>query len=115
MATGEIDYDKLAERLTDPDVPLGSGAELRGADAAAAGREFLLREYGSMTAVEAAMRPGRPKLGTKRGPSPTVRGRVPEVDRAAFDVLIEQSGKNESELVREAVHLLLERHGLVAS
>ena len=44
----EFDYDALAARLTDPDVPLGPPSEVHaGEDAAQFGRKFMLREYGS--------------------------------------------------------------------
>ncbi len=107
----EKDYDAIAARLTDPDRPATRPAEVRtGADAAAEGREFLLREYGSMGVVDAIVR-GRPNVGSaKSGPSPTVRGRIPKVEHAAFMKLVEATGQSESALVREAVHQLLERN-----
>lgn len=111
-------FEALAERLTDPNTTLPSPQNVTtGNAAAAAGREFMLAEYGSQSALDAALRTaGRPKLGTTaKGASPTVRGRVAEADRAAFDRLIQITGKKESELVREAVHLLLQHHHLIAS
>lgn len=111
------DYEELAARLTDPSVELPKPQNVLTGDAAAAhGREFMLREYGSQEALDAALRSaGRPRLGTTpKGASPTVRGRIAEADRAAFDLLIQQTGKKESELVREAVHLLLEQHKLAS-
>jgi hypothetical protein len=111
----DAEYEALAARLTDPDYePPPATNVLTGDAAAAAGRELMLSEYGSQEALDAALRSaGRPRLGsTPKGASPTVRGRIAEADRAAFDQLIEQTGKKESELVREAVHLLLERHKL---
>jgi hypothetical protein len=113
----EKDYEALAARLTDPEVELPKPQNvLTGEAAAAYGREFMLREYGSQEALDAALRSaGRPRLGTKpKGASPSVRGRVAEADRAAFDELMRQTGKKESELVREAVHLLLEQHKLAS-
>ncbi len=111
-------FEELAARLTDPVAPLpkATNVSTAGSDDTA-GREFMLSEYDSAAELDAVLRnAGRPRLGTvPKGPSPTVRGRVAEADRAAFDVLIAQTGKKESELVREAVHLLLEQHGLVAS
>lgn len=114
----DAEFEALAARLTDPQtvLPKPQGV-MSGAAAAAAGREFLLAEYGSQEALDEELRQaGRPKLGqAPKGASPTVRGRVAEADRAAFDQLIALTGKKESELVREAVHLLLERHHLIAS
>lgn len=112
------DYEELAARLTDPATVLPKPANVRtGTAAAADGRELLLREYGSQEALDAAMRSaGRPRLGeTPKGASPTVRGRIPEAERAAFDDLIRETGKKESELVREAVRLLLAEHHKIAS
>jgi hypothetical protein len=113
----DAEYEALAARLTDPEAELPKPQNVLTGDAAAeAGREFMLREYGSREALDAALRSaGRPRLGTKpKGASPSVRGRIAEADRAAFDELIRQTGKRESELVREAVHLLLEQHKLAS-
>ncbi|MFK0009684.1 hypothetical protein ACIQTZ_21790 [Paenarthrobacter sp. NPDC090520] len=118
MAGDEMDYEALAQRLSDPDTEVqGIGTALHGADAAAAGRSFLLREFGSDEAIEAALRPGRPKVGQRQsaGPSPTVRGRISEQEYQAFNDLIRETGKGQSALVREAVHLLLQRHHKIAS
>jgi hypothetical protein len=115
MAADEIDYEALAARLTDPEVETGAHRELHGEEAAAHGRAFLLREYGSEEALRAALRPGRPKLGTRKpGPSPTVRARVSEEDFAAFTRLREETGSSEAELLREAVQLLLAQHKLAS-
>ena len=109
------DYNKIAARLTDPRTQLPEPQNvLTGADAAAAGRAFLLREYGSEEAIARAVRPGRPRLGTPpRGESPTVRGRISDEDFAAFKQLSERTGKNQSELVRESVHRLLAAEGML--
>lgn len=112
----DTDYDKLAARLTDPQTLLPDPANVRtGAAAAAAGRDFLLREYGSEEAITSALRPGRPRIGTPpRGESATVRGRISDQDFAAFKLLEERTGKRQSELVREAVRLLLAEHKIGA-
>lgn len=114
MSTDEepIDYDALEARLTDPDHPVRSAGQVKtGADAAAEGRAFLLREYGSMEAIEAEMRVGRPRVGAaKRGPSPTVRARLSDADYAAFQQLQDTTGRSQSEIVRDAVHDYLARH-----
>ncbi|UAJ79272.1 hypothetical protein IT072_19065 [Leifsonia sp. ZF2019] len=111
----DAEYEALAARLTDVATQLPAPQNvLIGLAAEQAGREFMLSEYGSEEALDDALRSaGRPRLGTHpKGASPTVRGRIPAADRAAFDRLIQQTGKKESELVREAVHLLLEQHRL---
>ena len=111
----DADFEALAARLTDPATELPAPVDVTtGVQAAAAGRAFLEAEYGSAEALDAELRrAGRPRLGENpKGASPTVRGRIPQSERAAFDSLMRQTGKRESELVREAVHLLLERHHL---
>lgn len=109
------DYDELAARLTDPNTPLPPPREVQAGTAAeAAGREFLVREYGSIDSVNEVLR-GRPRVGdTKRGASPTVRGRISDADYAAFKQLEDATGRTQSELVREAVHNLLTEHKLVS-
>ena len=58
-------------------------------------------------------RPGRPRVGdTKRGPSPTLRGRVSDADYAAFQKLEKVTGRTQSDLVREGVQLLLAKHNM---
>ncbi|WP_104081112.1 ribbon-helix-helix protein, CopG family [Cryobacterium sp. Y11] len=119
-----IDYDRLAADLTDPSAPLptGVGRALTGDAAAAEGRAFLLREYGSPEALEAAMRPGRPPLrartiGTvpKQGSSPIVKGRVPVEYVVAIKELEKRTGKSQSALVRDAMTLLLKENHLIES
>lgn len=111
----DIDYDELAARLTDPTTPLPApDAVLTGDAAAAEGRAFLLREYGSEEALQRALRPGRPRVGSARGESPTVRGRISNADFEAFKRLEESTGKKQSELIREAVQLLLAEHKIGA-
>lgn len=107
----DTDYEALAAKLTDPNYPIHSdGWVLTGTEAAAFGREFLIREYGSIEAVYEAMGRGRPPVGSKKkGPSPTVRGRISVADFEQFQQLKTSTGKTESELVREAVHLLLDQ------
>lgn len=112
----EIDYDALEAELTDPRIPVKSTGQSRsGAAAAATGHAFLLREYGSEEAIEAALRvpaPGRPRLGERAGASPTVRGRLAPADYAALKTLEERTGRTQSQLVRDAVHQLLVEHDL---
>lgn len=116
MDTDEVDYEALAERLTNPATEVRPGETvLRGAEAAAAGRAMMLEAYGSEEALEAAMvRPGRPRIGAKKGPSPTVRTRVSEEDFALFAQLRQETGRTEAELLREAVHLLLVQHKIAS-
>jgi hypothetical protein len=103
----------LADRLSDPTAPPPKVSEIAtGAKAAAHGRALMLREYGTEEALGRVLRrAGRKRVGEQPlGASPTVRGRIPEADFAAFKQLEERTGKNQSELVREAVQLLLAEH-----
>ncbi len=116
MATDE-DFAALADRLTDSSTPMPKMSEVStGAAAAEHGRELMLREYGNEEALDAVLRrAGRRRLGEQpKGASPTVRGRLPEADFAAFKRLEERTGKKQSELVREAVQLLLAEHRIGA-
>ncbi len=110
-----IDYAALEARLADPDATLSSAGQVAtGPAAAATGREFLVREYGSIEAVERAMpAPGRPRVG-HGGVSPTVRARITPADYAAMKRLEEQTGRSQSDLLREAVHQLLAAYKMVS-
>lgn len=112
MSEHEIDYEALIEELTDPNVRLvPTGKALFGDDAARAGREFLLAEYGSEEALQEALKPGRPALSANGGgPSPTVRARVSREDFDELARLRERTGRTEADLVREGLHLVLERY-----
>lgn len=109
------DYDALARRLTG-DATLSAGTVRRGDAAAAAGHDLLLREYGSDEAIVHAIGAGRPRVGdSRRGASPTVRGRIADEEYSAFKELAAETGKKQSDLVREAIHLLLQQHHKIAS
>ena len=111
----KTNYSALTERLTGSE-PLTASDVRTGNEAAAAGHELLLREYKSDASIAQAMRSGRPRVGSsKQGESPTVRARIDETDYLAFKELETELGKKQSELVRDAVHLLLQYHHKVAS
>lgn len=116
MTDEKIDYDALASRLTDAAAPASLPDDVTtGRAAAARGHELLLREYGSESALEDAMRRGRPPVGsTKRGASPVVRGAIPVVEYEALRALMETSGMREAQLVRRAIHELLVAEKLVS-
>ncbi|RWZ68725.1 ribbon-helix-helix protein, CopG family [Labedella populi] len=46
---------------------------------------------------------GRPPVGTKRGPSPVVRARVPQALKDRLHALAERENRDESDIVREAL------------
>lgn len=105
-------YENLAARLSDESVPVTSAGKVgTGAAAAADGHDFLLAEYGS----EEAIRMGRPHVGAEKGgKSPVVRGAIPRAEFELLEGLRATTGRSQSELIREAVHLLLQRHKLAS-
>lgn len=105
-------YDELAARFTDPSIPVRSAGKVKtGAAAAAAGREFMLKEFGSEEAFNAFLKAGRPSVGSeKNGASPVVRGALDPETYADFQTLRKATGRTQAELVREAVHLLIDTH-----
>ncbi len=111
-----IDYAALEAHLTDPAATVASAGQVAtGEDAAAAGLDFLLREYGSVEAIQREIvRPGRPRIGERAGASPTVRGRIAPAEYAALKALEQRTGRTQSDLVREAIHHLLVNHKLVS-
>lgn len=112
MVDKDAKFEALTARLTDPATVLPVAVDVAtGAEAAARGRALMLKEHGSEEALDVVLRQaGRPRLGEKpRGASPTVRGRIPAADHERFERLMAETGKRESELVREAVRLLLEQ------
>lgn len=109
----DAEFAVLAARLTDPMTALPTPTDTATGEAAAArGRALMLREYGSQEVLDEVLRAaGRPRLGSvRKGKSPVVRGSIAEADRARLELLMQQTGKKESELVREAVQLLLAQH-----
>ncbi|KDA04625.1 hypothetical protein DC31_05905 [Microbacterium sp. CH12i] len=58
---------------------------------------------------------GRPRVGARRGESPTVKGRVTDAELEALKAVIAETGRTQSELVRQGVQLVLVAHGMVAS
>ncbi|MDA3805397.1 hypothetical protein [Clavibacter sp. CT19] len=118
------EHEALATRLTDPDRPVEAmGPPLTGEAAAAYGRAFMLREYGSMEAIEKAIEDARRYDAEKRAtadpdPSPAsesvVRAVISAADSAAFRELERRSGLEQAELVRRAVHELLVAEKLVS-
>lgn len=116
MADDDAKFGALASHLINPSHKLSAPADVASGKAAAArGRALMVEEYGSPEALDSTLRrAGRPRLGERsKGASPTVRGRIPEADHVEFESLMHQTRKKESELVREAVHLLLEQHRVI--
>ncbi|NQX28857.1 ribbon-helix-helix domain-containing protein [Microbacteriaceae bacterium VKM Ac-2854] len=108
------DYAAFAERLSSGAEPIvGAGTPLVGAEAAAHGRALLIESFGSEEAVEEFIRSGRPRLGdepTRRGASSTVRGRITDDQLAELRGVMADTGRSQSDLVREGIALLLAKH-----
>lgn len=105
--------DTRAERISESDSPVAAPLDVRAGDAAsAAGRAFLLREFGDEQNIREAMRkPGRPpRSAAASGTSPTVRGRVPQTDYEKLSAIRATTGKTESELVREGIAMVIGRY-----
>lgn len=102
-------YEELEARLTDSESPVRSAGKVKtGDDAAADGHAFLLGEYGSAQALDAAIKAGRPRVGSEKGEkSPVVRGAITAEDYAAMQTLIAETGMTQAQIVRRAVHELL--------
>lgn len=113
----DAELESLAARLAGSATALPKPTDIATGEAAAErGRALMLREYGSQEALDEVLRTaGRPRLGAApKGKSPVVRGSIAEADRVRLDLLIRQTGKKESELIREAVRLLLEQHKIAS-
>lgn len=104
---------RLSEAAERPGV-LPPGATLRGSQATAEARRLLADALGGHDEVEKALRPGPKSLDgsqNNKGPSPVIRVRIP-ADRDVNLARLEQAvHRNRSELIREAIDLLLERYG----
>ncbi|MEV8249857.1 hypothetical protein AB0O87_02880 [Microbacterium sp. NPDC076768] len=114
MNEGHVDYDALSDRYADPAATIiPSGPARTGEDAAAAGREFAVAEYGSVEAMQQEIRRGRPRIGAepaRAATTRTVRATLSDREWEAFEQLRAQRGARQAELVREAVHFYLVEH-----
>lgn len=54
---------------------------------------------------------GRPRVGARRGESPAVKGRVTDTEFEALKEVIAETGRSQSQLVRQGVQLVLAAHG----
>ncbi|MGC0273463.1 ribbon-helix-helix protein, CopG family [Pseudactinotalea sp. Z1739] len=97
-------YDDLAAGAERGDLTVKLGTVRRGEAAAAAARSALMDATGATTEQEVVqIAVGRPPAGTKRGPSPVVRARVPQALKDRVHALAEREQRDESDIVREAV------------
>ena len=102
---------RLSEAAESPGA-LPPGTTLRSAEATAEGRRLVADALGGVDEMEKVIRRGRKNLDPAqgRGDSPMVRVRIPEDRDTALARLEERLERNRSELVREAIDLLLDRY-----
>lgn len=101
------------DQLANPAVPLSEWSErpapVTGDEARELGR-MLLDDAAPAGDVVIALRPGPPALGRSGEESPILRFRVPEEDRSALRKLTETTHRQQSDLLREGLALVLERY-----
>lgn len=97
-------YDALADRAERGELKVKAGTVRRG-DASRAEAQRLLMDATDTSAVDDAIRVGvgRPPVGTERGASPVVRGRVPQAIKDAVSEIMAAENRTESDVVREAI------------
>jgi Arc/MetJ-type ribon-helix-helix transcriptional regulator len=110
--------DSREEQLSDPAVALSDWPErplgVTGDAAKELGR-MLLDDAVPASAIVGALRRGAPSLGASGSVSPTLRFRVPRERVVELDALSVKLRRNQSDLLREALELLLEKHSEPAS
>jgi hypothetical protein len=101
---------ELADAEQHPARPLSSaGAAYRGSEAAEVGTALLLSAFGTQRAIASEIRSGRPQIRAPKKPvtEPMIRTRISMIDDERLDALQKRTQKTRSELVREAIELLL--------
>jgi hypothetical protein len=103
-------YEALAEKAECGDFLMEPGGQvLHGQEAVDEGRRILMWATETDTVEDAlkTARRGHPRLSPGTGRSPVVRARLEESDYAALETMAEETGKTQSELVRQGVKLVL--------
>lgn len=97
-------HDALADRAERGELTIKPGT-VRRDDASRAEAQRLLMEATDTSTVDDAIRVGvgRPPVGTERGASPVVRGRVPQAIKDAIGEIMAAENRTESDVVREAI------------
>ena len=102
-------YDDLANQAENGKLPIIPGTIKRSPQAAADAAETLRAATGATTNEElTTLAIGRPRTGTKRGPSPTIRARVPENLKNRITAISETEHRDESDIVRTATATYVE-------
>ncbi|MGO3146378.1 MAG: ribbon-helix-helix protein, CopG family [Leucobacter sp.] len=99
-----LSYDNLSASAERGEITVKPGTILRGAAARRRASEALLDATGASNTEEATeIALGRPRLGRKPGPSPTVRARVTPALKKRVEMFAEQEHRAESDIVRDAI------------
>lgn len=102
-------YDDLAAQAENGQLQIIPNTIKRGADASAT--EALRAATGAATDAEiTTLALGRPRAGTKNGPSPTVRARVPETLKNRVTAISQSEHRDESDIIRTATANYVEMH-----
>lgn len=97
-------YDELAARAERGELSIKAGTLRRGPAARDETHRALMEATGATTTAEAKrIAVGRPPAGTKPGPSPVIRARVPQALKDGVEALAQREHRDESDIVREAV------------
>jgi len=111
------DWSAQAAYYTDPEQPFPQGRPCSPGEGAQA---LITEAFGTRDAAEEYVRMGRPPLGRRdrAGDSRSVRGRVSDEQYNAFEQIMTVTGESQSDLVRQAVDLLIaeaKRQDLIAA
>lgn len=101
---------QLAEAEQHPARPLsGEGRTYRAGEATEIGEALLMSAYGTQRAIAEEIRRGRPQIRSPKKPvtEPVIRARISMIDDERLVALQKRTQKTRSELIREAVELLL--------
>jgi len=100
------DWSAQAAHYTDPEQPFPQGRPCKPGEGAEA---LIIEAFGTRQAAEDFVRMGRPPIGGRErsGESRSVRGRVSDEQYDAFKQIMESTGGSQSDLVRQAVDLLI--------
>jgi len=104
------DWFAQADHYTDPGQPFPHGRPCSTGEGAEA---LIIEAFGTRDTAEEYVRMGRPPLGSRAriGDSHSLRGRVSDEQYNAFERIMAATGESQSDLIRQAVDLLIETKG----
>jgi hypothetical protein len=100
------DWSAQAAHYTDPEQPFPPGRPCQPGEGAAV---LIAEAFGTRDAAAEYVRMGRPRIGRGggQGESRSLRGRVSDEQYEAFERIMAATGESQSDLVRQAVDLLI--------